>query len=182
MQHPPQIEVGAITSPNPFLWMNITTPGRSVTSYRIATEAPGENWMSVNQFCSLLALRWLQEKTHGVSSSPYGLNNFLDTEKITMAQQLINCADIDAQVTFAVQELGGSRKTLDQAATGVEDGTYAIGTRIWAGNDHHVMAIYLESATTYALYSPDTGITTRERRAGFRTLMTAFQNNAFVCY
>jgi hypothetical protein len=182
MQHPPQIEVGAITSPNPSLWMNMITLERPVTNYRIATETPGESWMCVNQFCSLLALRWLQEKTHGISSSPYGLSNFLDTEKITMAQQLINCADLDAQVTFAIQELGGSRKTLDQVATGVEEGAYAVGTRIWAGNDHHVIAIYLESATTYMLYDPDTGITTREQRADFRTLMAAFQNNAFVCH
>ena len=182
MQHPPLIVVGAITSTNPHLWLNITTMDQTAPGYQIATVTPGVDWMSVNQFCSLLALRWLQARAQTIPPSPYSLSIFPNAEKITMAQQLINYASMDAQVTFAIEELGGVRKTLDQVIIGVESGkgTYAIGTRIWAGSDMHVMAIYLSKATEYILYDPDTGAATTHQRTDFPALMTALRMNAFV--
>jgi hypothetical protein len=182
MQHPPPIAVGVITSTNPHLWLNITTMDQAAPSYQIATATPGVDWMSVNQFCSLLALRWLQARTHATPPSPYSLSIFPNAEKLTMAQQLINYAHMDAQVTFAIEELGGTRRTREQAIAGVESdrGTYAIGTKIWAGSDIHVIAIYLSSSTEYILYDPDNGVATTHQRADFPALMTALRMNAFV--
>ncbi len=171
------ITVGSISSTNPTLWVNLTTLGTSNTKYLIATNSPGAEWISVNQFCSLLSIKWLQE---GRGTSPYGIGNFNDSQKKIIAEQLIAFSSLDDQVNYTLGQLGGSKQNLDQTALGVQ-GNYPIGTKIWAGNDFHVIAIYLTTATTYELYDSNTGFTTTSLpRSQFKNYMNTLNNNAFV--
>jgi hypothetical protein len=170
------IKVGKISSTNPSLWLDLATLEPDSGQYEIATTSPAGNWLSVNQFCALLSIQWLLSDR---SASPYGIGNFSDPEKIAMARQLIGFSSLDDQVEKAETQLGGTRRSLSVTASGVE-GTYPVGTQIWAGNDFHVLGIYLISPTEYQLYDSNTGLTTKQLRSTFRNTMELLRNTAFV--
>jgi hypothetical protein len=170
-----QITVGAIDTPNPQLWVNATSLDKPPAEYKIASLSPGPEWVPVNQFCSLLSIQWL---LHGQPSS-YRISNFPDSEKIDMALELIAFSSLQAQEEAAAEQLSGSRQFLNQTAEGVQ-GKYKIGTKIWAGNNTHAVAIYLTSETEYKLYDPNTGSTTQHQRSQFGGDMTHLNFNAFV--
>jgi len=172
-----RITIGTITSSNPTLWVNLLTLGQDSTDYTIATASPGSDFMYVNQFCSILSIKWLQA---GRGTVPYGIDNFSDADKRVMAQTLIGYTGMDDQIAYAETQLGGVRRPLDVVARGVMDGTYPVGTNIWAGNDFHVIAIYLRSEKEYELYDSNTGLVTVLPRSGFKQAMQQLRNDAFV--
>jgi hypothetical protein len=174
---PNQINIGTVTTPNPSLWVDTNTLGSDVVVYEIASLSPGTDWFQVNQFCSLLSLEWLAARSAGVVSSPYGISNFSAAAQRVMAEQLIAFDSLQAQVDYAAAQLNGAAVSKAAVESGMApDGTfsYPVGTRIWAGNDVHVIAYYVTSATQYELYDSNTGAITTHERSAFATACTAF--------
>lgn len=173
-----RIAVGVITTPNPTLWVDLNTLGQNPTDYQISTQSPGSHFMAVNQFCSILSVQWLSGGRG--TSSPYGIQNFTDPQKIAMAETLIGFTSMADQVGYAVAQLGGVEQTLAQVTTGMEGGGYKPGKRIWAGNDFHVIGLYVLNNLQYELYDSNTGLVTVMPRAGFRAAMLQLGCDAFV--
>lgn len=174
---PHQIKIGKISDSNPPLWLDTSTLGSSATLYEISTSQPaGENWLYVNQFCSLLSIYWLQNDP----PSPFGLGNISDKKKLEMAEVLIGFAGLDDQANYAANSLSGKRELKENVVSGVENGIFATGTQIWAGNDVHVVAIRVKDNRTFQLYDSFSGEVETYGRQQFSTLMNALQCNAFV--
>jgi hypothetical protein len=172
-----RIEVGAITSTNPSLWVNLLTLGQPATEYVVATSSPGIDFLYVNQFCSILSVKWLLGER---GTEPFGIDQFTDAEKKRMAEILIGHTGMDDQIAHAEVQLGGVRRSLDEVALGVEDGAYKVGTPIWAGNDFHVVAITIGNEREYLLHDSNTGRATPMPRSRFRSAMDKLRCDAFV--
>lgn len=169
------ITVGSISSSNPTLWVE----GTNFADYVISTSPPPGTWYPVNQFCSLLTLHWLQG---GRGTSPYGLDHFKDAEKIAMAQILIGYTSLQSQVDYAASQLGLGGKQEKEATVkdGVEKGAYKVGTKIWTGNDQHVLGVYIVDATQFDLYDSNTGLTKSYKRTDFGKIVKGLGCNVFV--
>jgi hypothetical protein len=174
---PNDIQIGTITTPNPTLWLNMDTVGLDTVKYLISTPSPGASWIMVNQFCSVLSVSWL---SGGRGNNPYGLSNLSNAEKVAMAGVLISFNSLDDQVAYAEERLNGRRETQQRVLDGVQRAGFRPNTRIWAGNDFHVVALFIVDDRFYDLYDPNTGQTTRHERARFNELMTASGWTAFV--
>ncbi|HEX7843370.1 MAG TPA: DUF4157 domain-containing protein [Kofleriaceae bacterium] len=171
-----EITVGNITSSNPALWVKLDTPNGK-PEFKIATNTPDGFTTSVNQFCSILSVEWLKG---GGKASPYGIENFTDPKKILMAQTLIGYKSMDDQIEYAKTQLNGKLQLLKNVEDGVQNHKYAVDTKIWAGNDRHVVAIYIMSNDYYKLYDSNDGSTKELSRIGFGAKMGGLGCNSFV--
>ena len=172
------ISIGAITTPNPTLFVRMDTLFSDPVEYRIQTLSPGSQWLYVNQFCSLLTTYWLNDAN---TPDVYGIQNLVDHVKISAAQQLINLQSLEQQTTEANNALGNSHSkafplpmSLDAVNDELKD--LQVGTRIWAGNTVHVVGFLITAVTavvpttppttpaetpgpyTYTLYDSNTGV------------------------
>ncbi|SDL30536.1 hypothetical protein SAMN05661010_01398 [Modicisalibacter muralis] len=174
-----RIDIGSITSSNPHLWLDALTLSGDPVVYQIATLTPtcDENeWISVNQFCSVLSIAWLRDNP----SSPFGLGSLGNGEKLAMAEVILGYQNMDDQVDYAVKRLHGQIRSLQQVIEGVEKGHYAAGTCIWTGNDFHVVAVRVADPKTIALYDPNSGEVQKHERSRFGILMGQLGNSTFV--
>ena len=176
----PTVLVGAISTTNPHLFANLNKFGEE---FQIATNQPAGDWTPVNQFCSLLSIKWLLA---GAPAGPYGISKFSKDQQIAMAKTLIAYNEGDgmlAQEAYAVAQLTGVKKTLSEATAGVKDATkYKAGTLIWAGNQAHVIAVHIKDDTHFVLYDSNNGTTTTHARADFGTQMSHRHCTAFVVH
>lgn len=159
------ISIGAITTSNPTLFVNMDTldaKDPDQVEYLIQTKSPGSNWFYVNQFCSLLTTYWLNDPN---SPEVFGLSNLIDSVKITAARQLITPQSLGDQATEAQHSIAGANPVQPaDFSTALE--TYPVGTKIWAGNNVHVLGFLITPATapgadlplTYTAYDSDIGV------------------------
>lgn len=180
----PAFYFGDITSPNPNIWLYLPSIGDN-PRYVISTNMPPssypneEDWLSVNQFCSLLSTAWLLNGNHPGTFTLNG--NFTPQQVSAMASALIDQDQgLQGQVDRAIHDLGGQQQSFNEVEAGVT-GSYPVGTRIWTGNDQHVVAVYINSATEYTVYDPNTGQTTTYSRSNFvSATVNTFGLNVFV--
>jgi hypothetical protein len=177
----PAFYLGTITSANPNIWLYLPSLGSDRPQYIISTNRPpgdADDWFSVNQFCSLLSTEWLLNGNH---PDNFTLNNNFTYQQIAAMALTLTDQDegLQGQVNRAVQALGGQQQSLDEVTAGVT-GSYPVGTRIWTGNDNHVVAVYINSATQYTVYDPNTGQTTTYARGDFSATVDTFGLNVFV--
>lgn len=174
------INIGAISTTNPSLWVDTTTLGTASVAYQIASLFPGVNWVQVNQFCALLSIQWLTARGAGVVKSPYGIANFDPNAQKAMATQLIAFNDGDgmkAQENYAVSQLRGAAADEQTVVNGMTPNTrlsYPVGTKAWAGTTMHVVAYYVTSTTQCEFYDSDSGSITTRNRFGFTTPCNVF--------
>ncbi len=170
------ITVGSITTPNPFLWLNPDTLGLPDVVYIIQSSAPKGDWVDVGQFCAVLSSAWLNDAKH---PAKFDIRNFDDPGKIQLAQQVIEASNsLASQVKAAEQAIHGKSKSKDQVTK--DFSTYNTGTKIWAGNDRHVIGIYIISATEMQVYDSNLGTATKKPRTAFAQVVADYQLNAFV--
>jgi hypothetical protein len=152
------ISIGTITTPNPTLFVKMDSLFSDPVQYRIQTLSPGSQWLYVNQFCSLLTTYWLNDAN---TPDVYGIQNLVDHVKISAAQQLINLQSLDQQTDEALNALGHSH-TVSLTPTVTPENVNAaleslpVGTRIWAGNNVHVVGFLITGVTSVA---PDAAAT-----------------------
>jgi hypothetical protein len=175
------INIGAISTPNPSLWVDTNSLGTASVTYQIASFSPGANWFEVNQFCALLSINWLAARAAGVVKSPYGIANFDADAQKAMAAQLIafnGTGDgMKAQENFAVQQINGAATDKQTIVNGMAPNTklsYPVSTKVWAGTNAHVIACYVTSATQYEYYDSNSGSITTINRSIFASACTAF--------
>ncbi|MFK3790178.1 hypothetical protein ACI2KO_07955 [Pseudomonas piscis] len=170
------ITVGSITTPNPFLWLNPDTLGLPDVVYVIQSNAPKGDWVDVGQFCAVLSSAWLNDAKH---PAKFDIRSFDDPGKIQLAQQVIEASNsLASQVKAAEQAIHGKSKSKDQVTK--DFSTYNTGTKIWAGNDRHVIGIYIISATQMQVYDSNLGTATQKPRTAFAQVVADYQLNAFV--
>jgi hypothetical protein len=156
------ISIGTITTPNPTLFVKMDSLFSDPVQYRIQTLSPGSQWLYVNQFCSLLTTYWLNDAN---TPDVYGIQNLVDHVKISAAQQLINLQSLDQQTDEALNALGHSH-TVSLTPTVTPENVNAaleslpVGTRIWAGNNVHVVGFLITGVTSVA---PDAAATPAPR-------------------
>ncbi|CRM61119.1 hypothetical protein [Pseudomonas sp. 31 R 17] len=159
------ISIGAITTPNPTLFVDMATLDATdpdAVEYLIQTQPPGSNWFYVNQFCSLLTTYWLNDPN---SPQVYGLSNLVDAVKITAAGQLITLLGLDSQTKEAQLSIANASVVLPAAFVTALP-TYPAGTKIWAGNNVHVLGFLITPSTTpgadvpltYTAYDSNIGV------------------------
>lgn len=147
---PNSIKVGTITTPNPTLWLDMNSLGTDNVLYLIQTASPGTDWVYVNQFCSLLTSLWLNNPN---LPNIYGITAMSDSVKQQMAAELINLNSLQAQVTEASNSIANAT-SYDSAADfqAVLD-TLPAGTRVWAGNDSHVVGFVITATGTQGRFT-----------------------------
>jgi hypothetical protein len=180
------IDVGTITSPNPSLWVDLNTLGTDTVQYLIQTASPGATWYYVNQFCSLLSTRWLNDPNVPLI---YGITALSNAAKIAMARQLIGLTSLQAQVTEAAHGIANSSSVTSVAALSAALAGYPVGTKIWAGNNNHVLAFIVTAVAnaqtgaigTYTAYDSNNGLaTTGNPTTGLAGQLSAMGYSAFV--
>ena len=180
------INVGTINSSNPSLWVDLTTLGTPVVNYLIQTAAPGGNWYYVNQFCSLLTTCWLNDPNVPLT---YGIQALSSTVQVSMAGQLISLNSLQDQVTEAANSIAHSSTLASASALAAALPGYPVGTRIWAGNNNHVLGFIITAVAnpvtgapgTYTAYDSNYGrATTGHLTTGLAAQLTGMNYNAFV--
>lgn len=170
------ITVGSITTPNPFLWLNPGTLGLPDVVYVIQSNAPKVDWVDVGQFCAVLSSAWLNDAKH---PAQFDIKSFDDPGKIQLAQQVIEASNsLASQVKAAEQAIHGNSKSKDQVTK--EFSVYKTGTKIWAGNDRHVIGVYIISATEMQVYDSNLGTAVKKSRTVFAQVLKDYALNAFV--
>lgn len=179
------ITIGTICTPNPGLYVNMDTLGISPVEYLIQTPAPGFNWLYVNQFCSLLTTYWLNDPN---SPNVYGIQNLIDPVKVSSAQQLINLLSLDEQVAEAKNTIANAT-VVTSAAFNMAVVDYPVGTKIWAGNNVHVVGFLITVAGaagtgangTYTAYDSNSGVAQLGLPlSGLAQLVTMMSYSSFV--
>lgn len=169
------ILVEDISSPNPGLYLNLQSLNRDTSVYVIQSSTTDNEWILVNQFCSLLTSKWL------ISVNPsdcFGIKDFPDDEKKAMANQLISFESMEDQVDAAVRAINGISKTVSQVLQ--EFSSYGPGKKIWMGNDSHVVGIYTLNMDNFVLYDSNIGKTIILKTDAFKDLVTKLHCDAFV--
>lgn len=170
------ITVGSITTPNPFLWVNPLTLGMPNVVYTIQSTMPAGDWLNVGQFCAVLSSAWLNNAKH---PAQFDIRSFDDPGKIQLAQQVIAASNsLASQVTAAEQAIHGTYKSKTLITN--EFSAYRTGTKIWAGNNVHVIGIYIISDTQMQVYDSNEGTTTTVLRGSFAQVLATYALNAFV--
>jgi len=162
------IEIGNVTSSNPTLWFsNVDNKER----YMIASASPGSGWQSVTQFCSVLTVMWLHHPKGSLS-----FNGATKKDQIKMARLLIKNWKPADQVTFAAKELGGA--SVDKATLQQEISKYGAKTKIWFGNNSHVLGAVVQNDGTILMYDSNNGGTSSLTTDQF--IANAQRANVFV--
>ncbi|MCM8528969.1 MAG: hypothetical protein NE327_20770 [Lentisphaeraceae bacterium] len=171
-----KITIGKVTSPNPHLFLNLDTLDSEEREYTIATSvSSGGNWISVNQFCSLMALHWLNNGT----PQTFSFNDFSKEEQEEAAGILINYANLDSQVQYAVQNTGGSVKNLYEFTQYMSQKQKS--KKIWFGSDRHVVAAVIDENGNISLYDPNTGNSEAvENQSTLVKIASSMSANVFV--
>jgi hypothetical protein len=139
--------IGAITSSNPLLWIDLDEFGKRFCISTAKPKVQG-NWGEGNQFCALMALKWLDKRPQTLKLGELG-----QEEQVIMASRLVD-STMEAQVNLAkVQLKSVSTKTLGQSDLPRK------GALIWMGNDRHVMAAEILGNGKAKFYDPDVGTT-----------------------
>jgi hypothetical protein len=139
--------IGAITSSNPFLWIDHDAFGER---FCISTAKPTVQgkWDQGNQFCALMALQWLEKRPQTLKLGDLG-----QEDQVEMASRLVD-STMEAQVNLAKAQLkSASTKTLSPSVFSRE------GALIWMGNDRHAMAAEILGNGMAKFYDPDIGTT-----------------------
>jgi|GEM_PF-4055914 len=160
--------IGNVTTPNPHLFLDLATLGLPQKKYTVSSLQPEPgNWISVNQFCSLLSVYWINH------SDLYSLA-FMNLSKdlqLEYVNQLISFESLADQVNYAARNING---LIVEAAKAIEDmETYPTGTKIWFGNNIHVMAA-VTTAQGVRFYNPDSGEVEAKTRNQLIAIMTRF--------
>ncbi len=178
---PNSIKVGTITTPNPTLWLDMNSLGGDTVRYLIQTASPGNDWVYVNQFCSLLTSYWLNNPN---LPNVYGITAMSDTVKQHMAEELINLNGLQAQVTAASHSMANSTTYNNASDFQAAIASMPVGTQIWAGNDAHVVGFVITatgSAGTYTFYDSNIGqARTGRPLANLSDFVEAMGYSAFV--
>ncbi len=181
-----QINIGTINSPNPALWVDAMTLGTPVVNYLIQTTPPGGSWFYVNQFCSLLTTCWLNDPNVPLT---YGIQALSSTVQVSMAGQLIGLSSLQDQVTEAANSIAHSSTLSSVTALAAALPGYPAGTRIWAGNNNHVLGFIITAVAnattgapgTYTAYDSNYGrATTGNPTTGLVAQLTGMNYTDFV--
>jgi hypothetical protein len=179
------ITIGSITDSNPSLFVKMSTLDQDPVEYLIQTPTPSSAWTYVNQFCSLLTTYWLNDPN---LPNVYGISNLNDQVKIASAQALINLGSLDQQVTEATNSIANS-SSVSAAEFAQNVATYPVGTKIWAGNNAHVVGFVLTAVAnaatgtrgTYTFYDSNIGsAVAAQPTTGLAAIATALTLSAFV--
>ena len=146
------ITIGKVSTSNPHLFLNLDTLDSDTREYVVATSAnPSGNWISVNQFCSLMALYWLNNGT----PETFTFSDYSKTDQTNAAETLIDYSNLESQVQYAVQNTGGSIKNLYEFTQLMSKKQKS--KKIWFGSDWHVVAAVIDDSGSITLYDPNTG-------------------------
>ena len=165
-------EIGTINTPNPWLWVNTT----NLTDYQVSSASPGETWVPVNQFCSILAVRWLQNP-----ATTFGFRDLSGQQQLEDASTLQGFDSLQSQTAWAVTQLGGEEVDTQQLLTDLPN--LNPGTQIWLGNNVHTTAALIRAkgkVKTAEFYNPDTGDTDSYLIDELSALIPAWNINAAV--
>lgn len=170
------------SSANPHLWLNMSTLGTDATQYVVADstpEADGE-WMSVNQFCSLLSIYWLD---HPSSSLKFG--SLSGSVKLAMAKQLVKYDSMASQENFATSKMSSAKKlSKSQFKDIIDDEPETLdGKQLWFGNDAHVRAATFSEKSDEIIvkvYDSNYGSTKTMKLADFQKKLSSWGIDSFV--
>lgn len=143
-----RLAIGELSSSNPTLWYDDELFGER---FRISTSMPkiDGDWSRLNQFCSLLSLRWLAKP-----SASFTFAKLSEKEQLEDAETLIDFSGLEDQVSHAVKQIGGTKKS---SITKEELALLPEGAQIWFGSDQHAMAAIIQKDGQASFYDPDSG-------------------------
>ncbi|WP_315766953.1 MULTISPECIES: hypothetical protein [unclassified Bradyrhizobium] len=158
------ITIGKVTTPNPALWLDTSSLDKPIVKYEVATDKPGGSgqWTMVNQFCSILAVRFLQKSP---MPKKFGFTELAN--QVGEAQRLLGFKSLDDQLNWANGQLDGVIIKEDLADFYREA---PVGSRFWLGNDAHVWAV-VKGSSNFWLYDPDNGQPDQVRGSDFGGLV-----------
>ena len=164
--------IGTVTTPNPWLWVDTA----NINNYTVSSESPGETWFQVNQFCSILAVTWLQNP-----ADTLGFRDLTEADQLEDAKTLQGFASLQDQANYATAQLGGQK--IDVATVIQQLPSYNAGAQLWLGNDVHTLGALVRQegkVKSVDLYNPDTGQTENYQIDQFAALLPAYDINVAI--
>jgi hypothetical protein len=169
-----QITIGLVETPNPNLWLDKRSLGGPVVVYEVSSAAPpsGNDWMAVNQFCSILGVRYLQ-----ASPRPhvFGFGNL--KHPVHEAETLLHMSSLENQVKWAAKQIQGTTVELQELQHLFPH--LPSGVVFWLGNSGHAWAA-VKDAGHITLYDPDQGVADYVQLDDFLPLLEALGIDAIV--
>lgn len=175
---PVTIALTDTSSPNPSLWVDQDTYGTDNLVYAVSPISPGYtghkgDWDELYQFCSVLAVGWL----NGTRPASWGVSNLGNAGLQSAIATLTSFLLQSAQVDYAVKALDGTKTTIEDITSATP-----IGTKIWAASNEHVIAAYIDTASTFQFYDPNNGKSRSIARDEFATTMRNYSINIIVMH
>jgi len=173
---PASPEFGDLSHPNPALYFQVNDQENH--NFRVDSVNPGEGWVRVEQFCSVLATHWLTQ----TPGQPLAFSDLADSDRDNAIQTLNFMAGngLPAQVQHAQTALGGTSESLAVVETTLKTSGFPSGTPIWFASDRHAQAALVLPNDRYQVYNPDTRAPFELSRAEFRQYLQDAGINAVV--
>lgn len=169
-----QITIGTVNTSNPNLWLDKGSLSGPVIVYEVSSSTPpgGRDWMAVNQFCSILAVRYLQASPW---PDDFGFRNL--KHPLREAETLLQMSSLDNQVKWAAGQVGGTTVTIHELHHLFEH--LPAGVVFWLGNAGHAWAA-IKNPSHVTLYDPDRGSADYVTMEDFLPLLDALGIDAIV--